>query len=80
MNQKISESNYRSRVHAAIRTLPSNERQVIELLLQGYRIDSEDESVITIAKILSCSEKTVRNRRDRAVATVLRMLKEEEDQ
>ena len=69
---------YRSRQFAAISQLPPNEKRVIDLLLEGYLIESQDASVKTITKILGCSEKTVRNRRDRAIET-LRAAMEEED-
>ena len=69
---------YRSRLYAAISQLPPDEKRVIDLLLEGYLIESQDASVKTITKILGCSEKTVRNRRDRAIET-LRAAMEEED-
>jgi DNA-directed RNA polymerase specialized sigma24 family protein len=69
---------YRSRVYAAINTLRPKERQVIELILKGVPIDSNDEKILTIVKVLGCAEKTVRNRRDRAIATIQKALKEEE--
>lgn len=61
----------------AISTLPPEEREVIELLLAGYPIDSMKPGVRTIAMILNCDEKTVRNRRNRA-KTALKALKLEE--
>lgn len=68
---------YRSRRLAAIKNLPPAERQVIELLLQGFLIESKDENAVTITKILGCSEKTVRIRKNRAVAIVLAKLQED---
>jgi hypothetical protein len=70
---------YRSKLRVAISSLPVNERRVIELMLEGLPIDSEDKDVITIAKTLGCVEKTVRNRRDRAFEKLRDALKEEED-
>jgi DNA-directed RNA polymerase specialized sigma24 family protein len=69
---------YRSKLHAAIKSLEPDERRVIELLLQDMAIDSKDEEAVTIVKVLGCSEKTVRNRRDRAFATLREALKKEE--
>ena len=43
----------------AISSLPSKERQVIELMLKGLPIDSTDGNVLTIAKAVGCTEKTV---------------------
>lgn len=70
---------YRSKLHAAITSLPLEERRVIELILDEMPIDSEDGEVLTIRKVLKCSEKTVRNRRDRAFKKLRDALKEEED-
>jgi DNA-directed RNA polymerase specialized sigma24 family protein len=70
---------YRSKLHVAISTLPLYERRVVELLLQDLPIDSKDKEVLTIVKILGCSEKTVRNRRDRAYRKLRDALKEEDD-
>ncbi|WP_294643985.1 DNA-binding response regulator [uncultured Aureimonas sp.] len=67
--------NYRSKVAKAIRTLPDKQRRVIEMLLQDMPIDSIDDDVLTIRKILGVrSEKTVRNRRDAAIATIREQL------
>jgi DNA-directed RNA polymerase specialized sigma24 family protein len=69
---------YRSRQLAAINSLPQAEQQVIELLLQGFPIDSKDDKVVTIAKLLDCAEKTVRLRRDRARASIQTFMQEED--
>lgn len=67
--------NYRSKVAAAIRTLPDKQRRVIEMLLQDMPIDSNDDDVLTIRKVLGVkSEKTVRNRRDAAIANIREQL------
>ncbi len=68
---------YRSRLLAAINTLPNDEKRVIELILQDFLIDSTDPEVLTISKILGCSEKTVRNRRDRAFLKLRAALEQE---
>ena len=46
------------------------------LLRQGFQIDSKDPNIMTIAKILKCDERTVRNRRDRAYKTLGAVLQE----
>lgn len=63
--------NYRSQVAKAIRALPDKQRRVIEMLLQEMPIDSIDDDVLTIRKVLGVkSEKTVRNRRDAAILAI----------
>ena len=64
--ENLEAADYRRRLFVAIDTLPEKERRVIELLLQDIPIESQDPNAITIARIVGCSEKTVRNRRDRA--------------
>lgn len=70
---------YRSKLYAAITSLPPEERRVVELWLEEVPIDSEEDGVLTMVKVLGCSEKTVRNRRDRAFSKLRDALKEEED-
>lgn len=69
---------FRSKLLRAISLLPADEQRVVELLLQKMPIDSKEEGVLTIAKVLDCAEKTVRNRRDRAFAKLRDALGEEE--
>ncbi|MEZ6140774.1 MAG: hypothetical protein R3B84_09405 [Zavarzinella sp.] len=68
---------YRSKIHAAISSLPLDERRVVELFLEGFPIDSKDQDTMTMVKILYCCEKTVRNRLKRAFAMLAELLKEE---
>lgn len=70
---------FRSKLLRAISVLPADERRVVELLLEGLPIDSKDEETLTVAKVLGCTEKTVRNRRDRAFPKLRDALKEKED-
>ncbi len=70
---------YRSKLHTAINSLPPDQRRVIELIFQEVPIDSQEEGVTTIAKLVGCVEQTVRNRRDRAFKTLRDALKEEDD-
>lgn len=75
--EEIPDFLYRSRLLAAINTLPADEKRVIELILQDFLIDSTDPEVFTISKALGCSEKTVRNRRDRAFLKLRAELEQE---
>ena len=61
---------FRLRVYAAIDTLPPEQRQVMHMLREGFPIDSKDPSVMTIAKALNRSGRTVQTYRDRAFATL----------
>ena len=70
-------TDYRLRLLPAIDALPDDQRRVITLLLQGLPIDSQQKGVVTIARALGCSEKTVRNRRDRAFIALRAALEEE---
>jgi len=65
---------------AAIDCLPDDQKLVIGLLLQGFQIDSKDKNIMTIARILKCDERTVRNRRDRACKALRAILEEENAQ
>ena len=69
---------FRSALFAAIDGLPEDERQVVGLLLKGLPIDAKVEKTVTIARVLGCTERTVRNRRDRAIAKLRSALKEYE--
>ena len=75
---KLDHPTYRSRLYAAIDSLPDDQRRVIDLLLRGFQIDSKEPGVQTIAQIIGCTEKTVRNRRDRAYIAISKTLGEEE--
>ncbi len=57
---------YRSRLDAAIEALPTEQSRIIHMLRQGFPIDSKEPDVMTIAKALGRSEKTVRTYRDKA--------------
>lgn len=75
---KFDDPAYRSRLYAAIDALPEDQRRVLELLRLGIPIDSKEPGVQTIVRILGCSEKTVRNRRNRAFEAIRKALKEDE--
>jgi hypothetical protein len=61
---------YRSRVAAAIQSLPDKQRRVIEMIIQGMPLDSTEKGVLSIRSVLGVAEKTVRNRRDAAIRTL----------
>ncbi|RWP53613.1 DNA-binding response regulator [Mesorhizobium sp.] len=61
---------YRSRFDAAIEALPTEQSRIIHMLRQGFPIDSKEPNVMTIAKALGRSEKTVRTYRDKAFAAL----------
>lgn len=65
---------YRSRVAAAIDALPEAQRRVVEMLLRDMPMDSADENVPSIRRVLGVAEKTVRNRRDAAYRAIRAML------
>lgn len=67
---------FRSALGPAIDTLPPDQKAVIGLWLQGIPIDAKDPATNTIARILKCDERTVRNRRDRAFKALRKMLEE----
>lgn len=75
-SEKIDDPAYRSALAAAIKELPVEERDVVVLMLKDYQIDSKEPNVTTIRSLLDCSEKTVRNRRDRALAKLRRALED----
>ena len=61
---------FRSRLEAAIESSLPEQRTVIEMLRQGFPIDSKEPDVMTISRVLGRSEKTIRNYRDRAFAAL----------
>lgn len=73
---KLDDAAFRLELTVAIDALPDDQRQVMGLLLQGFQIDSKDPDVMTIARILQCDERTVRNRRDRACKVLKAALQE----
>ena len=75
--QKIDDPAFRLVLFAAIDRLPQDQKQVVGLLLQGIPIDSKEEDVMTIARILQCDERTVRNRRVRACKALKAILEKE---
>lgn len=77
--EKYDDLAFRLALTAAIGSLPDDQKQVIGLLLQSFQIDSKDKNVMTIARIMQCDERTVRNRRDRAYKALKAILQNEEN-
>lgn len=67
---ELDASDYRSRLDAAIEGLPPEQIRIVEMLRQGFPIDSKEAGVMTIAKTLGRSEKTIRTHRDKAYAAL----------
>ncbi len=65
---------YRLRLDAAIDLLPSLQRGILEMLRKGIPIESKDSGSVTISKTFQKVEKTIRNQRDKAFATLQEML------
>ncbi len=75
----FEDSSYRLRLEAAIDALPPEQSRIIHMLKQGFPIDSQEPGVVTIAKALGRSEKTVRTYRNKAFATLRAALRDGED-
>ena len=67
---------FRSALGPAINNLPPDQKAVIGLWLQGIPIDAKDPQTTTIARLLKCDERTVRNRRDRAFKALRKTLED----
>ncbi len=66
--------NYRSELYEAIEALPDLQRRIVEMIMKDIPIYSENPSVLCISKALGKVDKTIRNQRDKAYATLLRKL------
>ena len=64
------EITYRFQIRRAIDSLPEMERRVIDMLEAGIPIESKNPDEPTIAGLLECTPKTVRNRRARAIQRI----------
>lgn len=64
---KDDDLTYRINVRQAIDALPEQERKVIDMILADIPIETKNEGEPSISELLNCTEKTVRNRRDRAM-------------
>lgn len=72
-------TDYRSRLDAAINRLPTEQKEIIDMLFcEKLPIESKDPAVVSIVARTGLSEKTVRNRRDRALEALRHILTEED--
>jgi DNA-directed RNA polymerase specialized sigma24 family protein len=58
------------RLEEAIDELPPEQRRTFVMLREGFQIDSEDPSEMTISKALGKTGRTIQNYRDRALASL----------
>lgn len=70
---------YRIHLRRAIDALPTDEREVIDLMLAEIPIETNKDGEPSMTELLGCVEKTVRNRRDRALAKIRQALDLEDD-
>lgn len=75
---ELDKKDYRRLLDSAIDTLPTLQKRIIEMWRQNIPIMSNDHSVPTMSKVLNKAEKTIRNQRDRAFATLRRRLERKE--
>lgn len=73
------EITYRFQIRGAIDSLPENERRIIDMQLAGIPDQSNDPDTTSISQSLGCTDKTVRNRRKRAIAHLRQNLEIESD-
>lgn len=72
--ENFSIADYRVALLEAIEELPDLQRRIIHMTMKDIPIYSEKDSVLTIAKALGRADKTIRNQRDKAFATLRRKL------
>jgi hypothetical protein len=65
---------YRIHLRRAIEALPTDEREVIDLMLADIPIETNKDGEPSMTGLLGCAEKTVRNRRDRAFVRIRQAL------
>lgn len=69
-DEKIADRDYRSKLDAAIDTLPLLQQRIVHMLRKGIPIDSQDTYAVTISKTLGKVEKTIRSNRNKAYAAL----------
>lgn len=65
---------YRIHLRDAINALPTDEREVIDLILADIPIETNKDGEPSMTELLGCVEKTVRNRRERAFKKIRQAL------
>lgn len=76
----FSDPVFRERLYSAIDDLPPEQSRTMHLLLLGWPTHSSDPEVMTIAKALGCTDRSVRNYRDRAMKTLAALFNPGDDQ
>ncbi len=76
----FSDPLFRERLYVAIDALPPEQSRTMHLLLLGWQTHSSDPAVMTIAKAMGCSDRSVRNYRDRAMTTLGALFNPGDDQ
>ena len=71
---------FRRKLYAAIGTLPPEQSRTMHLLLNEWPTHSSDPEVMTIAKALNCSDRSVRNYKERALKTLAALFNQGDDQ
>lgn len=66
----IDNYRYRCRLDAAIETLPELQKRIIEMTRLDIPIDSIDPNEVTISQVLNKVEKTIRNQKKKALASL----------
>lgn len=75
---ELDKKDYRRLLDGAIDALPPLQKRIIEMWRLEIPIVSSDPSALTISQALGKAEKTIRNQRDRAFATLRRRLERKE--
>ena len=76
----FSDPIFRERLYSAIDALPPEQSRTIHLLLLGWPTHSNNPEVMTIANALGCSDRSVRNYRERAMKTLSALFNHGDDQ
>lgn len=76
---ELYQEDYRRLLDGAIDALPPLQRRIVEMMRLEIPIASINPDMLTISKTLGKSEKTIRNQRDRAFATLRRRLERKEE-
>ncbi|QUP53379.1 sigma-70 family RNA polymerase sigma factor [Ralstonia syzygii] len=75
---ELDKKDYRRLLEGAIDTLPPLQKRIVEMWRLEIPIVSSDPNALTISQALGKAEKTIRNQRDRAFATLRRRLERKE--
>jgi hypothetical protein len=70
----LFDPHFRSRLLAAIDDLPTEQKEVVTMLMNDVQIEAKDPATRSISEILRCEVRTVQYRRTRAIAKLRRAL------